>query len=63
MTAISICARLLLAAMVFLVIYLSRRKAQPKLAAFAAQRMCPHCGRITPRAGAACLECGEILTN
>ena len=28
---------------------------------FASQRMCPFCGRITPRAQTSCLECGKTL--
>ena len=30
-------------------------------AGFAAQRMCPSCGLITPRSKALCLECGKPL--
>jgi hypothetical protein len=25
-------------------------------------RMCPSCGRITPRSKPSCLECGKVLT-
>jgi hypothetical protein len=28
---------------------------------FASQRMCPFCGRITPRYETCCLECGKAL--
>lgn len=61
MTVISVCVRLLLAAVVFLVVYQSRRRPLQEAPAFAGQRMCPHCGRITPRSEAACLECGGVL--
>lgn len=27
------------------------------------QRMCPSCGRITPRDGACCLECGKAFNS
>lgn len=63
MTFVSISARLLLAGLVFLMIFLSWRRPLQKMPVYAAQRMCPHCGRITPRAGTACLECGGVLTG
>lgn len=63
MIAINVCARLLFAASVFFVIYVSRRRQQQVMPVFAAQRMCPHCGRITPRSEAACLECGGALVT
>src|SRR5579862_1817935 len=28
---------------------------------FASQRVCPFCGRITPRYETCCLECGKVL--
>jgi hypothetical protein len=34
---------------------------KPSGRGFAAQRMCPFCGLITPRAKASCLECGKSL--
>ena len=61
MTSISV--RLLLATMVFLIISMSKTRRQELVQAFPAQRMCPHCGRITPRSGAACLECGGPLAT
>jgi len=60
-TLISVLARLLFAIVIFSAIYISWQKPQQKLAVAAAQRMCPHCGRITPRSEAACLECGGPL--
>jgi hypothetical protein len=60
-TVISFCVRLLFAAVVFLVLYQSRRRPLQVASVFAAQRMCPHCGRITARSAAACLECGGVL--
>ncbi len=62
-TASSICLRLLLATIVFLIIYMSRTRQREVVPAFPAQRMCFHCGRITPRSEAACLECGGSLTT
>ena len=59
----SIYVRLLLATIVFLIICMSRTRRQEVVPAFPAQRMCPHCGRITPRSEAACLECGGALTT
>jgi hypothetical protein len=36
------------------------RRIRPGMEGFASQRMCPACGLITPRAQAACLECGKV---
>jgi hypothetical protein len=36
---------------------------KPQLAGYASQRMCPACGLITPRAKAACMECGKVLVS
>jgi hypothetical protein len=33
----------------------------PPVRGFAAQRMCPFCGLITPRSKTNCLECGKSL--
>jgi hypothetical protein len=52
-------ACVLLAILIWSVIYLSRQRLQQKLPVCDAQRMCPHCGRITARAQAVCLECGK----
>jgi hypothetical protein len=59
----NIWVRLLLATIVFLIIYRARTRQQEVVPAFPAQRMCPHCGRITPRSEAACLECGGSLAT
>ena len=32
-----------------------------QMAGYAAQRMCPACGLITPRSKTACLECGKVF--
>jgi hypothetical protein len=37
------------------------RRMKPQMPGYASQRMCPSCGLITPRAKAACLECGKVL--
>lgn len=34
---------------------------KPRSSDFASQRMCPFCGRITPRYKSSCLECGHAL--
>jgi len=61
-TFISGFARLLLATIMFSFVYLFwHTPKQLKMAVCDAQRMCPHCGRITPRTQAACLECGGAL--
>ena len=39
------------------------RRMKPQMAGYASQRMCPACGLITPRAKAACLECGKVLVS
>jgi len=36
-------------------------KMEPHDGDFAPQRMCPFCGRITPRHEMSCLECGKSL--
>lgn len=60
MNVITICASLLGLLLVGLVIY-GMRRLRPQMAGYAAQRMCPSCGLITPRAKAACLECGKVF--
>jgi len=52
-------AGVLLAVLILSVVYLSWQRLQRKLPVCGAQRMCPHCGRITARAQAVCLECGK----
>jgi len=44
-----------------LVLFLRMRRLRPQMAGYAAQRMCPACGLITPRSKAACLECGKVF--
>jgi len=34
---------------------------EPHNGDFASQRVCPFCGRITPRYETCCLECGRVL--
>jgi hypothetical protein len=36
---------------------------KPQMAGYAAQRMCPACGLITPRSKAACMECGKVFAG
>ena len=51
-------------AVVFAVVMTFRtRRMKPQMAGYASQRMCPACGLITPRAKAACLECGKVLVR
>jgi hypothetical protein len=38
------------------------RKMEPQVAKAGLQRMCPHCGLITSRVKASCLECGKAFT-
>jgi hypothetical protein len=62
MNAIGICAGALLVVLAVVVAYRMRRM-KPEMAGYASQRMCPACGLITPRALAACLECGKALVS
>jgi hypothetical protein len=39
------------------------RRLKPQMAGYAAQRMCPACGLITPRSKAACMECGKAFAG
>jgi hypothetical protein len=39
------------------------RKAKAQVARSGSQRMCPHCGLITSRLKARCLECGKPFTK
>lgn len=51
-------------AVVFAVLVVYRmRRLKPQMAGYAAQRMCPACGLITPRSKAACLECGRMFVK
>jgi hypothetical protein len=63
MTVISVCLVLLLPMSVFLVYLFFRRQKEGQFPALGTQRMCPHCGRITARAHATCLECGGRLAQ
>jgi len=49
---------------VLFTILLLRRmsKLKPQAARYGSQRMCPHCGLITSRLKACCLECGKPFT-
>jgi hypothetical protein len=60
MNAIVICACALGLVLMGLVVY-GIRRLRPQMAGYAAQRMCPACGLITPRGKAACLECGKVF--
>jgi hypothetical protein len=60
-TIIASCVGLLLAVIAFLAVYFFRRRPEKRFPALGSLRMCPHCGRITARARAACLECGKAL--
>jgi hypothetical protein len=53
----------LLVVVVALVLAYRVRRTKPQTAGYASQRMCPACGLITPRAKAACLECGKVLVS
>jgi hypothetical protein len=53
----------LLALVVVVVMAWRMRRLRPEVAGYASQRMCPACGLITPRAKAACLECGKVLVS
>jgi len=39
------------------------RKSRPRTVVMGRLRMCPSCGRITPRSKSACLECGKVLAT
>jgi len=62
MSSIGICASLVVVVFALLLVYRMRRL-RPQMAGYAAQRMCPACGLITPRAKAACLECGKVFMD
>ena len=62
-TVLSVLARLMLLVLVFFVFYTSRRRTAQPEAVISAQMICPHCGRITPRIGTRCLECGGPLIS
>jgi hypothetical protein len=60
MNAIGIGVSLL--AIVFIALFVYRRMhLRPQMAGYAAQRMCPACGLITPRSKPACMECGKAF--
>jgi hypothetical protein len=62
MNAVGIGAALLVVVVALVVAYRVRR-IKPQKAGYASQRMCPACGLITPRAKAACMECGKVLVS
>lgn len=62
MHVIGICVGVLVAVFAVVMTYRTRR-IRPQMAGYASQRMCPACGLITPRAKAACLECGKVLVS
>lgn len=62
MNAIGICVVALALVVVGLMAWRMRRL-KPQIAGYASQRMCPACGLITPRAKAACLECGKVMAS
>ena len=62
MHGIAIGAGLLVVVFALMLAYRVRRM-KPQMAGYASQRMCPACGLITPRAKAACLECGKVLVS
>ena len=62
MNAVGIGAGLLVVVVAVVLAYRVRRM-KPQLAGYASQRMCPACGLITPRAKAACMECGKVLVS
>jgi hypothetical protein len=62
MGAIGICAGVLALVFAMVMVYKLWR-VRPQMAGYASQRMCPACGLITPRAQAACLECGKVMAS
>jgi hypothetical protein len=63
MHVIGIGAGVLAAVFAVVMIYSRMRRSPQQKAGYASQRMCPACGLITPRAKAACLECGKVLVT
>jgi hypothetical protein len=63
MNAIGIGGGLLtvLAIVMALFYFYRTRWLHPQMAGYAAQRMCPACGLITPRSKVACMECGKTF--
>jgi formate dehydrogenase maturation protein FdhE len=56
-------ASLMLMVIVLVALFLSWRRTNQRLPEeIREQAICPHCGRITPSAQVACLECGGVLT-
>jgi hypothetical protein len=62
MDVINVYASLMLMVLVSVALFLSWRRANQHLPELRKHAICPHCGRITPCAQAACLECGGVLT-
>ena len=65
MNAIGISGGLLVVAFAIAIVlfYYRMRRLRPQMAGYAAQRMCPACGLITPRSKASCLECGKAFVS
>ncbi|MHB8218560.1 MAG: hypothetical protein ACYDDS_21010 [Candidatus Sulfotelmatobacter sp.] len=64
MNAIGISGGLLVVAFaIAIVLFYRMRRLRPQMAGYAAQRMCPACGLITPRSKASCLECGKAFVS
>jgi hypothetical protein len=62
MNAIRISGGLLAVIVAIALVWFYRmRRLRPQMAGYAAQRMCPSCGLITPRSKAACVECGKAF--
>ncbi len=53
----------LLALFGFGLLYRELRKSKPLRRGVGPLRMCPSCGRITPRSKRSCLECGAVLAS
>jgi hypothetical protein len=62
MDVINVYASLVLMVLVLVSLFLSWHRANQRLPKLREQAICPHCGRITPCAQVACLECGGELT-
>jgi hypothetical protein len=60
MNLIGICMSVV-AVVVGALLFYRMRRLRPQMAGYAAQRMCPACGLITPRSKTACLECGKVF--
>jgi predicted amidophosphoribosyltransferase len=63
MNAIAVGGGLAIGIVIALFIFYRMRWLRPQMAGYAAQRMCPSCGLITPRSKAACMECGKAFST